>query len=243
MLQKRGQVTLFIIIAIVIVAIALVFVFYIKPQLLSSQQIPSDVLTTKQIITDCLKEKTIEAVQIAGISGGYTSPKHYFDTYLGRISLWYDLSNNSDFRPNLQTIENEAANYIRIGLPLCIISSDNKKMINWTEPKVNVQIFENFTASKVEMPVTIKKGESLYQFKEFEARIPVRLYQIYNTAYNLSKQEIANKATFSPNKINEGDFSLVLINYHNSTIIYLLQDPNSIINNQTYVFMFAGKYA
>jgi hypothetical protein len=116
-------------------------------------------------------------------------------------------------------------------------------MINWTEPKVNVQIFENFTASKVEMPVTIKKGESLYQFKEFEARIPVRLYQIYNTAYNLSKQEIANKATFSPNKINEGDFSLVLINYHNSTIIYLLQDPNSIINNQTYVFMFAGKYA
>lgn len=86
--QKRGQVTLFIIIAIVIVAVALLVVFFwpkISSVFMSQQQaqqlLASQAEPLRQAVYDCIKEPSVKGFTTIGLQGGY-----YDTTGLSKIS-------------------------------------------------------------------------------------------------------------------------------------------------------------
>jgi hypothetical protein len=75
-MEKRGQVTIFIIVAIVIVALAvLIFLFYPKIQStlgFGSEKSPS------QFMQECIEDEVQEAVDKLSSQGGSLNPEHYF---------------------------------------------------------------------------------------------------------------------------------------------------------------------
>lgn len=67
---KKGQVTLFVIIAIVIVVIVLGY-FLLKNSISSKQEMPQHVEVIEKSFLDCIQEKTLTGISILESNGGY----------------------------------------------------------------------------------------------------------------------------------------------------------------------------
>ena len=84
-MKKRGQLTIFILIAIIIIAIVLAYFLFFKKDL--SEYTNPDVEKTHVIIKDCIESNLVDSVRLIGLQGGYfTLPERYFETELSKIA-------------------------------------------------------------------------------------------------------------------------------------------------------------
>lgn len=75
MIKKRGQITIFIIIAIIIVALGILIYFFFPQIKTSLGLVPK---TPQQFIQSCLEDKIRESVETLSLQGGSIAPEHYF---------------------------------------------------------------------------------------------------------------------------------------------------------------------
>jgi len=100
MCNKRGQLALFVIIAIVLTA-TLLLIFFLKPAF--RPDIKTEANNIRAYVQDSLKESTETALIILGAQGGYINPEQPYYVYDGiKISYWY--YNESYFYPTLTEI-------------------------------------------------------------------------------------------------------------------------------------------
>jgi hypothetical protein len=242
MLKKRGQVTLFIIIAILIVAGIFLF-FYVKNKTSSlTPTIPKDIQPVYNFVQDCLKETAENSLIRIGEQGGYFL---IFDepSIEGRIP--YYLQGTQDSIPTQQEIEQNLAGFVKEELGFCILNFKDFKQdytTNYELKKSEVVILNNQVRFSLDYPLTITKEETAYQLKDFSVDIPIRV----NKSIKVS-QEIIAEQKLHPESIclsclyDLGENYKVyidMLDYGNSTIFTII-DGNSKINNQSYEWSFA----
>ncbi len=149
-MEKRGQISVFLIIAIVIIVAGLIF-FYVSSkkgeivgkQIPKVQQIPNELAPIREYVQNCLKQTGKEAFNKLGSQSGYISVEGMKVNKLNPTESdaleflpntgilmpywWYLSSNNrctdcsfSSKRPSLTTIEDEASNYIAANIDSCL---------------------------------------------------------------------------------------------------------------------------
>ncbi|MBI2128929.1 hypothetical protein HYU07_01690 [Candidatus Woesearchaeota archaeon] len=215
-MQKRGQITVFIIIGLVLV-ISLIIVFSIAGSRQASELKSSvaeatigSVETTviRTYIENCLKTTSQDAVfSKIGLHGGYlkeeegVSYAQYRDNEITYYIPYY-LDGAAISIPALSNIEAEAGKYVAAEVDKCIDFNMLKDLgYNVTkadEIKVSFKINKADISVSMQYPITAKKESSIAELSQFNVALPIRLGLLYEKANEMANAIKAAKESQPP---------------------------------------------
>lgn len=185
--NKKGQVTLFIIVAIVIVAIiiSLIFVKNIGKGNLSKTEINK----INNYLSSCFKIKSEQGLLLLGKQGGYFSfdKNNAIDniTFLGEKTVYY-WKNNKDLVPSLNTIQNQLNDYLNENIGDCFSSSE---LFGYTfegnctaKSNIKSNILTDKINIKFDCPVVVKKNDLTSRLKGFEINVNAPVSKLVNVS-------------------------------------------------------------
>ena len=134
---KKGQLTIFIVIAIVIIGLVIGFFIISKQQEKKGVFVP-DVESVKQFVESCIEEAGNEIIYNVGQRGGYLFPPE-FSTASG-IPYYY--SNGKSYMPSKEQVEQEISTFVNLKVFFC-----TKNFINF--PEFEIEQGEPKTETKI----------------------------------------------------------------------------------------------
>ena len=167
-IKNKGQVTIFIIIAIVIVAV--VALFFIFRTTVIGAVIPKEFEPVYSYYQSCIKEKISEGASLLGQQGGYIENPEFFSgsefmpfssqlNFLGvGIPYWYYVSGNNivkEQKPSLDKMESQLNDFIKQTISECDFGSFNLQgfEVNLGDAEVESSIENNLIYALVVLPV------------------------------------------------------------------------------------------
>jgi len=190
-INKKGQLTIFIILALVIVAILLVLL-YPRIKVLVSGPVAID------YVKSCTEEAAEEALEKLRVQGGSSEPENYI-LYQGN-KIDYACYTNEYYKkctmqkPFLkQDIETEINNYIEPRVKSCfqrLKQQLEKKGSQVSLGSVNVKtsIVPNSVLVTIEAPMTVTK-ESTAEFEKFKVDVSSQLYDLIMISSSIANYE------------------------------------------------------
>lgn len=246
--SKRGQVTLFIILAVVIVTAVLVgYLTYKDYQIKRQEKINLEIAAIKISVESCLETATIEALDFIGIHGGFYNIKEnflsYFDTYL---PFYY--SKGKKTMPSKEKIAEELSLYISENAFYCIQKQASKEnfYVSFDSNITKVIISEKVTVKTSK--ANLKKGDINIILKEISIAIPFRLNDIYDKTDLFIDKEVSDPGYLHLSYLIElfdEDFMINVLSWGEGSKVITIQDNSEStisIFKKPYIFIFANKY-
>ena len=207
MVFKRGQVTMFIILAILIVSIvALVFIF--KDDLFG-KRVPSEISPIYNTLSLCLEKDLATGVSVLESQGGhiylpeYEAASEYMPfssqlDFLGNpIPYWYYVSGNNIEReqvPSKEDMQNELEEFMETRIRSC--SFDTYYLEGYSilmdKPKASVVIKDKQVSLTMDMDFSVSREEDSHVIKEHKIVLDSELGSLYNSALNVYEEEQAS---------------------------------------------------
>jgi len=179
-MKKRGQVTIFIILAIFIVGI--IMLLFLIPKNIEKPPEP-DTNQVYSYVHSLIENEAFKCLQQIGEQGGYYNIPN--QVYVNDTSYWYYEGVNT--QPFINTIENETSRCINEILenttnkPLEIFGNHSIK-ISKDRIKSKVRINEWRTTIEVDYPIAVSKGSSTSLISDFEVDYRINLLKLYELA-------------------------------------------------------------
>lgn len=204
---KKGQVTIFIIIAILIVASVMGY-FLLKDRI-KLGGMPKEILPAYNYFLSCVEDETKIASGLMGSQAGYIKVPEFspgseympFSSHLDflgfSVPYWYYVSGNGIAKeqvPSKEKMESQLAEYLRERIKECSFEEFEAQgfVIERGEPEVNTVINEEKIQVEVEMPLTISFGEITSVQNKHSVSVNSRLGKFYNTAKKIYDTEKKN---------------------------------------------------
>ncbi|MBU0957880.1 MAG: hypothetical protein KKF56_03665 [Nanoarchaeota archaeon] len=209
MISKRGQVAIFIIIAIIIVAGVIVY-FLVKDRT-SYSNIPSEFQPVEDYFLSCIEDIVRNGKDVMGTQGGYIEPPNFdpgsdfmpfssqLNFYGWPVPYWYYKSGVNIIKeqvPSKDDMEEELNKYIQDRVGDCdfgdfvvegfIVEREEGVRVQ-TDIGVN-QIFVNLNA-----PINVNRGEESVRIEEHEVQLDTKFGKFYDLAvdiYDYEKEEM-----------------------------------------------------
>jgi len=189
--NRRGQVTIFIIIAVVIVVGAIIaFLAFPRINIISGEVNPSSFLR------DCVEPSIDETLDLVARQGGYTEPSHY--TLYQDEMIQYLCYTDSDYEPCrvqqpalVRHVEQELKTRVRSTAVGCV---DNLAQayeargygVTTSPADVNVTLNSNGVVLDFIAPMTITREEGITQsFERFAVTKESKIYDLLITATSI----------------------------------------------------------
>ena len=241
---KKGQVTIFIIIAIIIVAtVVLFFVFKENLGILGSNP---EISNIKGFVESCIEGTGEDAILFVSQNGGYfLTPE--FSTSEG-IPYYY--FNGKNYFPSKERIENEISLYMNSLLSFCTNEFINFPGFNISEGDINTKtrIKEEEMIFNVEYPITIKKGESestiIKDFKNI--KIPIDILLVYSAIEEMVNDQIEQESggiciSCITEIASKNDLEIEIIPLEDG-VTFTVRDNNLKIKGEALEWRFANRY-
>ncbi len=202
--NKKGQVTIFIIIAIIIVGGVFVF-FTFKDDLISSE-IPASIEPIYNSFLSCLEDETLVGIDVLESQAGYISLPDFepgsgympFSSqlnFLGSpIPYWYYVSGNNIQKeqvPSKRNMEEQLGDFIEEKITGCIFDGYYEQgfEIVQGEPKAKVNIRDEEVEISLEMDLSVERGEDGVLIKNHKLNVKSKLGMLYDSAKKIYKEE------------------------------------------------------
>jgi len=200
---NRGQVTIFIIIAILLVSfVALFFVF--KDKLLGDG-VPSEMVPVYNSFILCLEENINSGISILESQGGYIYLPDYesgseympFSSQLDFVGLsvpyWYYVSGNNIQKeqvPTLKSMEDQLSTFVENKVDNCLFDSYAEQgfTIIKGKPSADVEINQNEVLLNLDMDFTVEKEDTVI-IKTHELSVQSNLGELYDSAKSVYNEE------------------------------------------------------
>lgn len=251
-MKTKGQVTIFVIIAIVVIAVVAIGL-YMKS---SSQKtaaereaaitasLPPDVAEIRAMTADCVQYSFEDALVRVGLFGGYTEPKDDA-LFTGNDFVNYAYKAKRKSLPSIAEIQNNVADYVQLTIPVCSNIEVEGFELDYPEPKASVEFLDTKAVASVEYKVLVKKGGLSYTLSEpFEVEAPVKAKRLIAAA-----EKVVAKIAEKPEEIPI-DFMLTLgeeidvVPVDEKNVVYRLPDKGtslaSELGNMEFAFIFAA---
>lgn len=204
MINKKGQVTIFIIIAVVILAIAGLY-FTFGKNILNSP-IPESIAPVYNSFINCMQKTTLDGVALLGTHGGYIYLPDFEkgSTYMpfssqldfmgSPIPYWYYVSENNipkEQVPTKSEMEAQLARYVSENIYSCNLDNYYSQgfLIAYNNPEVFVNINSNFIDVSMDMPLSIENEDESYSLNDHKFKIDSYLGKLYSNAIEIYNQE------------------------------------------------------
>jgi len=241
--QKRGQVALFIIVAVVLIgAVSIYFVIISQEETEIAQRSDSPVYL---YVESCIQDAAFLAVEAFGRQQGYyiVPESRSIETVIYRMAYYYLegetlVPTNEFFQKEFSKILNdeiiiECSDFSNFEEDGSIITFDANDI------ETTTRIFENEVVLNVNYPITVRDNESSVSFSRFSYTLPVRLGHIIDVSRTL-----VEKIKEEPNLVDltfflNQDVSISISDYDECNKVYIILDEESQVNNEPYAFSFA----
>jgi hypothetical protein len=198
LIPKKGQVTIFIIIAIFILAAVAAFLIYRNSVPIISQ-IPSEFQPAYNTFLSCIEDNTQTGINILESQGGYITLPNFesgssfmpFSSQLdfmgNPIPYWYYVSGNNVAKEQVPTqidMENQIAQFIDERIRNCDFSSytNTDFQIQMGEPTAKVSISQNKVSISLNMDLSMNKGNESAFVRNHKADVNSELGNLYTSA-------------------------------------------------------------
>jgi len=251
-LEKRGQVTVFIIVGVIILAVAgltyLLVNLSTEERLISESEkaLPAEMASVQNYVESCLEQTLEKALIATGKQGGYYVLPEYSSTK-AHIDAPFYVYHNVDKMPGIERIEQEVSVYIEDQLLFCLQNFQSFPfMIEFEYPQVDTNIVEGRVAVELFYPLEINVGEKVVHLDLFSSSVPSRLLQIYEASTeitNLSLEYGTGICLDCVGDISEkNNLQIDIVEFKDDQIFYVIKDEQVKIFDQPYYFRFASKY-
>ena len=237
--NKKGQITIILIIAIVIVGILIIFFSFREKIIPKPESKIPEISQINSILEECIEQKAIDAIMLIGLQGGYTNlPKN--NIKLGDFNIAYGLHKNQNTLAPLSTIEDEISSYIKLTISSCIEDQEFPQLIiSQEQPETSVKIKQDIIEISANLPLSITKADKSVTFdNKYKTEIPIRLTEIHNTANNIIQKHLDDPEFIDLTYLTNLDFDIVFTHYTETSLIYTITDEESQLDNIPYSFMF-----
>jgi len=242
---KRGQVTIFVIVAVVVIGLILIF-FLIKSSNDENREeiVSPEIRPIYDFVKNCIEEVGEQAIDYISLTGGYYRPPDYFINEGVAIYLY----NGENYMPSKDRVEEEISNYINERLSLCIRNFEDFEDFKVSQERINTttKIIPNKVIFEILYLLSITKGEETFYINNFEIEVSGRLGVVYDVVYNYMQEQMDDPKSICIsclyNLSVENDLYVDIYDYDNETVIFRVIDENSTVNNQDLTFNFVNKY-
>ena len=196
MKNKKGQVTLFIVIAIAIVAIGAILYMFM-PQIRSS--FGFDRQNPETFLQNCLEEEVLEAIEILSLQGGSINPEGtltYDNSEVEYLCYTNEYHKTCTMqRPALKNhVENEIKNYISGKMGECLgeMTSNLEKQgynVVFREGDYNVELLPQRVAVNVDGSLSLKRGDESSTYEGLDVAYGNNLYEFVAIAISITDFE------------------------------------------------------
>jgi len=215
-MQKRGQITVFIVIGILLVTLIILLVS-VKDKLIISSwdqekeaalQVPEKAREVQKFVQGCVEQTAEEGLLLMGLQGGYinlptshiTTPRHPFATYLEIIpntdlktAYWYYTTPNNLQKtalPSIRQMQDELSGYIEDNLAECTFNFTLFEDYNVTTGAivVDTQIEQDKVLFTIDYPLDIDLYDFTYKIDIFYTDINSRFGEMYLIAKEIQEK-------------------------------------------------------
>ncbi len=254
-MEKRGQLTVFIILGILVVVFAVIAIILTRQQVKPTQdvlgkQVRVEQLTPEDYVQYCVAQTALKAVFFFGFIGGDVKPDpnpYYFrydDYYM--LPYWY--FKGKSYLPTKSEAEQKyLSQYVNGNLKSCL---DWSKLPGVSATMGNVRTTATIAPKNVvflvNMPVTVTQGTQVRQLEpDYTSAVNVRLNDVLSIAKTIVDREVQDDLFIHWDYLTEvtkQDFNITAYTEADETIVYKLLDlENSLYENKPYVFQWANK--
>jgi len=241
-MKKRGQITIFIIIAVVvIVAIVFLVITGLGVKKYSSYK------DVKDYIYSCMENSLNSGLRFVCFQGGYYQvPEKSMDFYFTKVPYYFYLG--SENIPDKLVIEREISKYMQDNVKECVKNiSDFEKdyKFQFGEPKIEVSLGSEISM-RMDYPITITKGEYSEILKKFNYNQKVDFNTVYFiiSAFSAEQKKDPNFVPIGYLSLlaKENNFKFDLTYKNQSEVVYSFIFNDFFDLNASLVYNFAGKY-
>ncbi len=204
-MEKRGQITLFIILGIaLLLAVVLVIVFREKLTIFKPDQLlPTETSAVAHYIEGCTDTAARDGLAILGSQGGYIwlpgiiedNPLAVIDTGI-KVPLWQYRTENRI--PSIELMQSHLSRYVNENLKTCLGGLSDFKAQYTIVEKGDIQTETTLTSQlvsfKVTYPIDIinKEGKKITDIHDFQVDVPYKLKDMYEVAKAIMEKESAD---------------------------------------------------
>ena len=239
-MEKKGQITIFIILGIVIVSAILLFTLWIQPQYISKKGV-------RLGFEGCVEDAVEQAISELGESAGFINPRFTY-SYRGEKMAYLCYTNEyyqtcTIQKPFLkQHLEEQMKIFLREQINTCYLNSirdlkDRGFEVTEGDIDYEISIEPDFVKVNIKAPTSIRYGESGSRFVRFNVRVNSGIYEmimittsILQFESQLGDSDISSFMRLYPNviidKLKQGE----------GTTLYILE--NKLFKNK---FKFASR--
>ncbi len=215
-MQKRGQITIFIIIGIVILAASSTILYFVNSMSVEQLEAGADFIPSshyvKSFITNCLEESSTNALELVFSQGGYynyPSGAQLFSFTVEEEVLTkpYYFYEEEVKMPSLKDIKLGVARATEDNLIICFddFKSFEEQGYNVDTGSMNVEVsFNSKTTVDLIFPIKISIGEDVSEFDFFSTVMPFNFPEKYN-----SLEQFLDKQKDYPDSFVIGELSSV----------------------------------
>jgi len=202
--NKRGQVTIFIIIALVLVA--LVGGYFILKNVIKNEVVPESVSPIQVSFLSCLEEAANTGISLVETTGGYIDlptfePGSRYQPFSSQLTFagveipyWYYMSGSNFPRENVPSkefIEDEIAKFVERRIISCDLDRyvDEGFIIFRGNPTAEVLITNGEVKVNLKMDLTVEKGTESFLIKDHEFVVKSVLGELYEASKEVYEQE------------------------------------------------------
>ncbi len=168
-MNKRGQVTLFIIIAIIIVALIALVIFF-QRGFLGAGLSEGEIATVKGYLGECFELKTKEGILYIGKQAGYYDLTGIESINFLEERTAYYWKDNQSLVPDITTVQDELSDYLNENVNECFFIQTVSEYNFEGQCTSAIEITENINV-QFNCPVTVRKGGATSTLENFEINI------------------------------------------------------------------------
>jgi len=249
-MNKKGQITVFIGIAIVMLIAVGAVIYFMQKEVAPEHirrlivDVPEMAKPIAAYIYSCIDAVAPAGIIAISLGGGYIFSPESIETEYGSISYGFRKGRNT--LPSIEEIQNQLSSYMGAAVLNCFDISLFEKQgyaIELAEITTQTQIVAEKVIFTINMPTKITKEESTIELTDFayEAKLPLgRLYNLaQQTVENLQENPEGLELTYTQG-IKE-EIELLPIDIEN--FVVAIRDPETIIQREPLTFLFATEHA
>ena len=205
-MDKKGQVTLFVIIAILIITVALFFFLVIKPKIIETQKLSNEAKITnaRAYVLTKMEEISQGYIALLYLQGGFIEPENYISTIQNTKIPIYTIKNNIS-RPEVPSLENISGDSNKVLKEyLENISFENFDYVsNLSIKKANITLAES-AFIEIDYSIGIKVGDfSTIVSEKIRDEFSFDFKKMLEISKNITKSHEVNGVRIDTNNLNE----------------------------------------
>jgi len=245
---KKGQVTIFVIIAILIVLAVLLVLFWKDISGALHLGPSSQVQSVQDELQNCVAQTAKDSIRIISLQGGYVLPEPYFIQNIYHVAYW--LNNSRDISPSLDTISRELEWTMNDLLPACVymINFSKYSIENFTTGSISsrVTISDDLVLFDVQYSISMAIADKFYNFRQFSDKEDVRLGKIYKLSRDIVTRQLKDGINVCLSCLSDIGFNNDLFVELNSlegdsVVPRIIDNTTKIFEPDPYIFTFAMK--